>query len=104
MIALDVRVDMRPMLANVGTVRTFETRCLAALVLEMSLQSAVPQVSLATFGTLVGTTQGSFLPEEELTPATGDPLTAAEAGTIVGSCKAQGCLSIDGDLSLGTER
>jgi len=55
MIALDVRVDVRPMFADVNTVRTLETRRLAALVLKMPVQPAVPFVDLAAFGALVGT-------------------------------------------------
>lgn len=55
MIALDVRVNVRPMLADVNTVRALEARCLAALVLEVPVQSAVPFVDLATFGALEGT-------------------------------------------------
>lgn len=55
MIALDVRVNMRPVLADVNTVRAFEARRLAALVLEVSVQAAVPLVDLAALGALEGT-------------------------------------------------
>ena len=43
------------MLADVSTVRAFETRHLAALVLEVPLQSAIPLVGLAALRALVGT-------------------------------------------------
>lgn len=35
MIALDVRIDVRPVLTGVGAVRALETRRLTALVLQM---------------------------------------------------------------------
>lgn len=55
MIALDVRVNVRPVLADVSTVRAFEARRLAALILEVSVQPAVPFVDLAAFGAFEGT-------------------------------------------------
>lgn len=53
-IALDVRVDVRAMLAGVDAVRTPEARRLAALVLEMPVEAAVPLVGLATRRALEG--------------------------------------------------
>lgn len=50
-----MRVNVRAMLADVNTVRALEARCLAALVVEVSVQAAVPFVDLAAFGALEGT-------------------------------------------------
>lgn len=46
---------MRPMLADVNAMRALEARCLAALVLEVPVQPAVPLVDLAALGALEGT-------------------------------------------------
>lgn len=54
MVALDVRVDVRAVLAGVGAVRALEARRLAALVLEVPVKTAVPLVGLAARGTLEG--------------------------------------------------
>lgn len=55
MIALDVRVNVGAMLADVNAVRALEARRLAALVLEMPVQTAVPLVDLAALGAFEGT-------------------------------------------------
>lgn len=55
MIALDMRIDVRPVLADVSTVRALEARHLSALVLEVPVQPAVPLVDFAALGALVGT-------------------------------------------------
>lgn len=51
-IALDVRVHVRPVLACVHAVRAFETRRLTALVLQMPVEAAIPLVGLLTLRTV----------------------------------------------------
>lgn len=94
MIALDVRVDVRAMLAGVDAVRAPEARRLAALVLEVPVQSAVPLVALATRGALEGATRRGVHRHARVgvatTPVTADGQHAvAGAGANVDSCKAQ---------------
>lgn len=96
MIGLDVRVDVRPMLADVNAVRALEARRLAALVLEVSVQPAVPLIDLAALGALVGTgcrgAAARRLPQSgaESAPVTGDgDGHNVVAGASVESCKAQ---------------
>lgn len=104
-IALDVRVDVRPVLAGVDTMRTPEARRLAALVLQVPVQSAVPLVGLATLGTFVGAGRRGVCrpgrPDAQSASARGDRNGGAVAGTTVESCKAQVSSSVDGSPRQG---
>lgn len=94
MIALDVRVDVRSMLAGVDAVRAPEARRLAALVLEMPVQPAVPLVDLATLGTFVGARRRGVRrrdrPDARSASTTDDGNDGAVAGATVESCKSTG--------------
>lgn len=89
-IALDVRVDVRPMLADVNAVRALEARRLAALVFEVPVQPAVPLVDLAALGALVGAGCRGAARRHGTEPAlvTGGR-DVDVAGATVESCKAQ---------------
>lgn len=96
MIALDVRVDVRPMLAGVDAMRAPEARRLAAFVLEVPVQPAVPLVGLATLGTFVDAGRRGVRrrrggrPEAQSTSTAGDGHGGAVAGATVESCKSIG--------------
>lgn len=88
MVGLDVRVDVRAVLAGVGAVRALEARRLAALVLEVPVQSAVPLVGLATLGTLEVAARRSERPAAVSSSTTGGRRHVA--GATVESCKSTG--------------
>lgn len=58
MIALDVRVHVRPVFPCVHAVRAFETGRLTALVLQMPVEAAIPLVGLLTLWTFEVSTGG----------------------------------------------
>lgn len=98
-IALDVRIDVRSMLAGVDAMRAPEARRLAAFVLEVPVQSAVPLVGLATFGTFVDAGRRGVSrrcgpicnrPDVQSTSTAGDGNGGAVAGANVESCKSTG--------------
>lgn len=88
-IALDVRVDVRPVLAGVDAMRAPEARRLPALVLEMPVQPAVPLVGLATLGTFVGAGRRGVRhrgrPDAQSTSTDGDRNGGTVAGAAVES-------------------
>ena len=55
MIALDMRVHVRPVFAGVHAVRTLEAWCLTTFVFQMSVESSIPFVRLLTLGTFKAT-------------------------------------------------
>lgn len=58
MIALDVRVHMRPVFPCVHAVRAFETGRLTALVLQVPVEAAIPLVGLLTLWTFEVSARG----------------------------------------------
>lgn len=84
MVALDVRVDVGAVFAGVGAVRALEARRLAALVLDMPVQSAVPLVGFAARGALEGAARRgvyrSGQPDVAPTPAFGRDQRCAVGG------------------------
>lgn len=88
MVGLDVRVDVRAVLAGVRAVRTLEARRLAALVFEMPMQPAVPLVGLATLGTLEVAARRSERPAAVPSSMTGGRRHVADA--TVENCKSTG--------------
>lgn len=59
MIALDVRVHVRPVFAGVHAMGTLETRRLTAFVFQMSVKSSIPFVGLLTLGAIEATSGSS---------------------------------------------
>lgn len=93
-IALDVRVDVRPVLAGVDAMRAPEARRLAALVLEVPVQPAVPLVDLSTLGTFVVArcrgVRHRGRPDPQSASTADDGNDGAVAGATVESCKSTG--------------
>lgn len=71
-IALDVRVDVRPVFAGVHAVRALETRRLTALVFQMPVKPSVPFVRLLTLGA-IEVTSGRGVHCREQTPGVATP-------------------------------